>query len=69
VLLSVRLPAASAVAALTRDDLANLETSMAVRDQLGTRWHAEHVRTPDFLSAIDAGRRKPQAYPAWPRLK
>jgi Trk K+ transport system NAD-binding subunit len=39
VLASARLAAASAVAVLTSDDLANLETGLAVRDQLGSRWH------------------------------
>jgi Trk K+ transport system NAD-binding subunit len=38
VLASVRLAAASSVAVLTSDDMANLETGLAVRDQLGTRW-------------------------------
>ncbi|HUN32704.1 MAG TPA: NAD-binding protein [Trebonia sp.] len=38
VLASVRLAAASAVAVLTSDDMANLETGLAVRDQLGARW-------------------------------
>ncbi|HTU76167.1 MAG TPA: NAD-binding protein [Trebonia sp.] len=38
VLASVRLGAASAVAVLTSDDMANLETGLAVRDQLGARW-------------------------------
>ena len=38
VLTSARLAAASAVAVLTSDDLANLETGLAVRDQLGPRW-------------------------------
>jgi Trk K+ transport system NAD-binding subunit len=38
VLASARLSAASAVAVLTSDDLANLETGLAVRDQLGSRW-------------------------------
>jgi Trk K+ transport system NAD-binding subunit len=38
VLASARLAAASAVAVLTSDDLANLETGLAVRDQLGSRW-------------------------------
>ena len=38
VLASARLAAASAVAVLTSDDLANLETGLAVRDQLGARW-------------------------------
>ena len=35
---SVSLASASAVAVLTSDDLANLETGLAVRDQLGARW-------------------------------
>ena len=39
VLSSARLADASAVAVLTSDDLANLETGLAVRDQLGSRWH------------------------------
>ena len=38
VLASARLSGASAVAVLTSDDLANLETGLAVRDQLGPRW-------------------------------
>ncbi|MGH3166539.1 MAG: NAD-binding protein [Trebonia sp.] len=38
VLRSVRLASASAVAVLTSDDLANLETGLAVRDQLSGRW-------------------------------
>jgi len=38
VLASVRLAAASAIAVLTSDDMANLETGLAVRDQLGARW-------------------------------
>ena len=38
VLADARLAAASAVAVLTSDDLANLETGLAVRDQLGSRW-------------------------------
>jgi Trk K+ transport system NAD-binding subunit len=38
VLESVSLRTASAVAVLTSDDLANLETGLAVRDQLGERW-------------------------------
>jgi Trk K+ transport system NAD-binding subunit len=37
VLRSVRLATASAVAIMTSDDLANLETGLAVRDQLGAR--------------------------------
>ena len=43
VLGSARLAAASAVAVLTSDDLANLETGLAVRDQLGARWPAAPV--------------------------
>jgi Trk K+ transport system NAD-binding subunit len=43
VLASARLAAASAVAVLTSDDLANLETGLAVRDQLGPRWPATPV--------------------------
>ena len=35
---AVNLAAASAVAVLTSDDLVNLETGLAVRDQLGERW-------------------------------
>jgi len=49
VLLSVRLPEASAVAVLTSDDLANLETGLAVRDQLGTHWET----TPVVLRIFD----------------
>ncbi|HEY1699965.1 MAG TPA: NAD-binding protein [Trebonia sp.] len=49
VLRSVRLDAASAVAVLTSDDLANLETGLAVRDQLGDRWQA----TPVVLRIFD----------------
>src|SRR5215469_689495 len=49
VLRSVRLPAASAVAVLTSDDLVNLETGLAVRDQLGTRWET----TPVVLRIFD----------------
>jgi Trk K+ transport system NAD-binding subunit len=49
VLSSVRLAAASAVAVLTSDDLANLETGLAVRDQLGARWHT----TPVVLRIFD----------------
>jgi Trk K+ transport system NAD-binding subunit len=49
VLRSVRLPAASAVAVLTSDDLANLETGLAVRDQLGPRWET----TPVVLRIFD----------------
>jgi Trk K+ transport system NAD-binding subunit len=43
VLASVRLDAASAVAVLTSDDMANLETGLAVRDQLGPRWQGVPV--------------------------
>ncbi len=46
---SVSLASASAVAVLTSDDLANLETGLAVRDQLGERW----VRTPVVLRMFD----------------
>jgi Trk K+ transport system NAD-binding subunit len=49
VLASARLAAASAVAVLTSDDLANLETGLAVRDQLGARWPA----TPVVLRIFD----------------
>lgn len=35
---SASLASASAVAIMTSDDLANLETGLAVRDQLGARW-------------------------------
>lgn len=49
VLASVRLSAASAVAVLTSDDLANLETGLAVRDQLGARWKS----TPVVLRIFD----------------
>jgi Trk K+ transport system NAD-binding subunit len=49
VLRSVRLAAASAVAVLTSDDLANLETGLAVRDQLGQRWET----TPVVLRIFD----------------
>ncbi len=43
------LGAASAVAVLTSDDLANLETGLAVRDQLGARWRD----TPVVLRIFD----------------
>ena len=46
---SVSLASASAVAVLTSDDLANLETGLAVRDQLGPRWGA----TPVVLRMFD----------------
>jgi len=49
VLASVRLASASAVAVLTSDDLANLETGLAVRDQLGARWE----NTPVVLRIFD----------------
>jgi Trk K+ transport system NAD-binding subunit len=49
VLGSARLAAASAVAVVTSDDLANLETGLAVRDQLGSRWSA----TPVVLRIFD----------------
>jgi Trk K+ transport system NAD-binding subunit len=49
VLRSVRLGAASAVAVLTSDDLANLETGLAVRDQLGAHWET----TPVVLRIFD----------------
>ena len=46
---SVRLAHASAVAVVTSDDLANLETGLAVRDQLGARWQT----TPVVLRIFD----------------
>jgi Trk K+ transport system NAD-binding subunit len=46
---SVSLASASAVAVLTSDDLANLETGLAVRDQLGSRWES----TPVVLRMFD----------------
>ena len=49
VLESVRLASASAVAVMTSDDLANLETGLAVRDQLGPRWDT----TPVVLRIFD----------------
>jgi Trk K+ transport system NAD-binding subunit len=49
VLSSVRLATTSAVAVLTSDDLANLETGLAVRDQLGSRWET----TPVVLRIFD----------------
>ena len=49
VLASARLAAASAVAVLTSDDLANMETGLAVRDQLGPRW----ASTPVVLRIFD----------------
>jgi Trk K+ transport system NAD-binding subunit len=38
VLATVNLASAAAVAVLTSDDLVNVETGLAVRDQLGDRW-------------------------------
>jgi Trk K+ transport system NAD-binding subunit len=49
VLTSAQLADASAVAVLTSDDLANLETGLAVRDQLGERWDS----TPVVLRIFD----------------
>ncbi len=49
VLESVRLASASAVAVMTSDDLANVETGLAVRDQLGPRWDT----TPVVLRIFD----------------
>jgi len=46
---SVRLASASAVAVMTSDDLANVETGLAVRDQLGPRWGT----TPVVLRIFD----------------
>jgi Trk K+ transport system NAD-binding subunit len=46
---AVSLASASAVAVLTSDDLANLETGLAVRDQLGPRWGV----TPVVLRMFD----------------
>jgi Trk K+ transport system NAD-binding subunit len=48
-LASVSLASAAAVAILTSDDLANLETGLAVRDQLGDRW----ATTPVVLRMFD----------------
>ena len=48
-LASVSLASAAAVAILTSDDLANLETGLAVRDQLGARWPT----TPVVLRMFD----------------
>jgi Trk K+ transport system NAD-binding subunit len=56
VLASVRLRAASAVAVLTSDDLANLETGLAVRDQLGARWQdvpvVLRIFDPQFAASL-----------------
>jgi Trk K+ transport system NAD-binding subunit len=49
VLATAKLSVASAVAVLTSDDLANLETGLAVRDQLGSRW----LQTPVALRIFD----------------
>jgi Trk K+ transport system NAD-binding subunit len=49
VLESVRLASASAVAVLTSNDLANLETGLAVHDQLGPHWDG----TPVVLRIFD----------------
>lgn len=46
---AVNLAAASAVAVLTSDDLVNLETGLAIRDQLGERWS----RVPVVLRLFD----------------
>jgi Trk K+ transport system NAD-binding subunit len=46
---AARLATASAVAVLTSDDLANLETGLAVRDQLGSRW----PKAPVMLRIFD----------------
>lgn len=46
---AARLGSASAVAVMTSDDLANLETGLAVRDQLGARWG----ETPVVLRIFD----------------
>lgn len=46
---AVNLAAARAVAVLTSDDLVNLETGLAVRDQLGERWN----RVPVVLRLFD----------------
>jgi Trk K+ transport system NAD-binding subunit len=55
-LASARLSTASAVAVLTSDDLANLETGLAVRDQLGARWHdtpvALRIFDPQFAHSV-----------------
>jgi Trk K+ transport system NAD-binding subunit len=46
---SVSLAGARAVAVLTSDDLVNLETGLAVRDQLGARW----AQVPVVLRLFD----------------
>ena len=50
VLEAAQLSSASAIAVLTSDDLANLETGLAVRDQLGARWK----QTPVVLRIFDS---------------
>ena len=56
VLASVRLAAASAVAVLTSDDMVNLETGLAVRDQLGPRWQdvpvVLRIFDPQFAASV-----------------
>jgi Trk K+ transport system NAD-binding subunit len=47
---AVSLSNASAIAVLTSDDLVNLETGLAVRDQLGDRWQS----TPVVLRMFDS---------------
>ena len=54
VLASARLAAASAVAVLTSDDLANLETGLAVRDQLGLALGADAGGAADLRPAARA---------------
>jgi Trk K+ transport system NAD-binding subunit len=49
-LAAASLASVSAVAVLTSDDLANLETGLAVRDQLGARWGT----TPVVLRIFDS---------------
>jgi Trk K+ transport system NAD-binding subunit len=49
---SASLANASAVAVLTSDDLANLETGLAVRDQLGERWQTTPVVLRMFNSPL-----------------
>src|SRR5271157_3101072 len=46
---SVNLSSAAAVAILTSDDLTNIETGLAVRDQLGERW----TEVPVVLRVFD----------------
>ncbi len=46
---SVKLSSAAAVAILTSDDLTNIETGLAVRDQLGERW----TEVPVVLRVFD----------------